>query len=294
MDYQVAKLGYVAFGVPRLQEAVDFYRRAVRLTVSEQQNGTAFLTGDSSHHWIRLDENAPLGALRIGFEVVSEEALANVKDALTDRGISVKENVSTLAADRIENSFRFTDPGGLEVELYTTMAELGAEPANNGINFKKFLHAVWVEPDVNVAHEFFSNVLGYRTSDWIERRVVFMHCADAYHHGIAIFGGNESSNWSFDHLCILVESLDDVMRYRENAKRIGVTVASDIRKHAPSGSTSVYLKDPILGHRVEYCVDHKQYDDKTEHPRILPGVPSSGNVWETPLPEPGPYLLAQP
>ena len=287
MDYQVARLGYIAFGTPNLEDSIEFYRRAVRLTVSERQAKTAFLTGDAHHHWIRFEEDAPTGVQRLGFEMVSEQALEDVKADLKDRKIEFRENVSNFADDRIENSIRFSDPGGLEIELYTEMAELGLAPVNTGINFERFLHAVWAAPDVTESYDFYHDVLGFQASDWIDRRAVFMHCADRYHHGIAVLGNKELKKSSFNHFCMLVESLDDVMRYRENAKRIGAEISSDINKHAPSGSIAVYLRDPILGHAVEYCTSHRQIEDEIDRPRVIPALPDAINVWARALPEPG-------
>jgi 2,3-dihydroxy-p-cumate/2,3-dihydroxybenzoate 3,4-dioxygenase len=284
MDYKVAKLGYLAFGVPNVDDAVDFYRRAIRLTVSERRDGAVFLTGDRNHHWIRLQENAPIGALRMGYQMVDDAALEDVKASLTDRGIQYKEGSATMAEDRIDNSIRFTDPGGVEVELYTEMAELSVDPVSTGVKLEKFLHAVWAEPNIVRAHDFYANVLGFRTSDWLERGFVFMHCADRYHHGIAIANAHQDA-WSFNHFCVLVDSIDDVMRYRHNAARLGVTIRNDVLRHGPSGSTSVYLLDPFLGHAVEYCTGHPQVDDATYRARTLPTLEWSIDIWKMPLPE---------
>jgi catechol 2,3-dioxygenase-like lactoylglutathione lyase family enzyme len=278
----------MAFGTPSLEDSVEFYRQTVRLTVSERQKGTVFLTGDKHHHWIRLEENAPTGLLRIGFQAVSEEALENVKQDLKSRGIEVKENVSNINNDRIDNSIRFMDPGGFEIELYTEMAALGISPFDTGVNFERLLHAVWASPDVNTSYDFYNQVLGFKASDWIDRNAVFMHCADRYHHGIAILGNKALPGSTFNHFCMHVESFDDVMKYRENAIRVGAQISSDLTKHSPSGSIAVYLKDPILGHNVEYCTNHRQFDDDTESARVIPALSDAINVWSRALPDVGP------
>lgn len=290
MDHRVARLGYVALGVTDLDDAVDFYRRAIRLTVSERQPNTVFLTGDRHHHWLRLQAGAPPGALRIGFQMVSEGALETVKAELTERGVQFKEGSASMVDDRIDNAVRFHDPGGVEIELYTEMAQLAVDPVSTGVKLEKLLHVVWAEPEVDRAHQFYQQVLGFRTSDWFERSFVFMHCADRYHHGIAIADGHDTT-WQFDHFCVLVDSIDDVMRYRHNASRLGVTIRDEVLRHGPSGSISVYLLDPFLGHRIEYCTGHPQLTE-AHTPRTLPASEVSVDIWKSPLPDVGGSLMA--
>jgi 2,3-dihydroxy-p-cumate/2,3-dihydroxybenzoate 3,4-dioxygenase len=91
---------------------------------------------------------------------------------------------------------------------------------------------------------------------------------------------------AFNHFCIQVESIDDVMRFRHNAVRHGVALKDDLLRHAPSGSIGVYIKDDARGFSVEYCVGHPQLDDASHQPRILPLAPETVDIWRSPLPEP--------
>jgi 2,3-dihydroxy-p-cumate/2,3-dihydroxybenzoate 3,4-dioxygenase len=98
---------------------------------------------------------------------------------------------------------------------------------------------------------------------------------------------------SFNHFCIQVESIDDVMRFRHNAVKNGVALRDDLLRHAPSGSIGVYLKDEARGFAIEYCVGHPQVDD-THTPRILPLAPETVDIWRSALPEPAPVADLAP
>jgi catechol 2,3-dioxygenase-like lactoylglutathione lyase family enzyme len=279
---KVTRLGYIALGVNDLVEAAEFYSRFVRLDLTEQVGNTAFMTGGVEHHWIRLEEGNGSGLKRIGYEVADEAAVTEIRQQLKDRSIDFVEG-GDLRKDRVQRWLRFVDPGGFTVEVYTGMVERGVAPINNGVKLEKFLHAAWGLRDWEQAITFYQEVLGFKPSDWIGNRAGFFRSADRYHHSLVLL---RSEAPSFNHFCIQVESLDDVMRARNNALRWGVELRDDLLRHAPSGSIGVYLKDQVRGFAVEFCVGHPQLDDATHQARILPASPETRDVWLAPLGNP--------
>jgi 2,3-dihydroxy-p-cumate/2,3-dihydroxybenzoate 3,4-dioxygenase len=278
----VSRLGYISLGVANLVEAAEFYSRIVRLDLTEQIGDTAFMTGGLEHHWIRLEEGKARGVTRIGYEVAGEAALAEVRDRLRLQDIDFTEG-GDPKRDRVQRWLRFTDPGGTNIELYTGMHERGVAPVDNGVKLEKFLHAAWGVKNFERTTTFYQDVLGFKASDWIGDRAGFFRSADRYHHSLVLL---RSEKPAFNHFCIQVQSLDDVMRARNNALRWGVTLRDDLLRHAPSGSIGVYLKDEARNFAVEFCVGHPQLDDATHRPRILPSSPETRDMWVAPLPNP--------
>lgn len=276
----VSKLGYLAVGVSDLDEAIEYYSRFVRLDVTERTVRTAFMTGGVEHHWLRLEEGQGDGLKRVGYVVEDEAALAEVRTRLKAKGIPFTEG-GNPAEERVERWLRFVDPGGVNIELYTLMFERGVAPAHPGVTMEKFLHAAWATPNWEQATDFYQQVLGFRASDWVESRAGFFRAADRYHHSLVLI---RSDRPMFNHFCIQVESLDDVMRARHNAVKGGVKLRDDLLRHAPSGSVGFYMKDETRGYAVEFCVGHPQIDDAAHRARILPSVPETMNMWTAPLP----------
>ncbi len=277
----VQGFGYLAIGVANLREAVEFYSRFVRLDVTEVIGSTAFMTGGLDHHWVRLEEGNGQGVKRIGYTVADEHALAEVRDHLKEWGIEYTEG-GDLPNEGVERWLRFVDPGSAPIELFTGMVERGVAPVSNGINIETFLHGGWGTGNFDEVNRFYQDVLGFKVSDRIGDRVGFYRAGNRYHHSLALI---RTPAFKFNHFCIQVESLDDVMRFRSNAMRHGVRLRDDILKHAPSGSVGVYMQDEARGFAVEFCVDHPQIDDEGYRPRILPATPESRDVWQSPLPE---------
>lgn len=277
----VETFGYLSVGVNDLDEGIEYYSRFARLDLTERVGNAAFMTGGAEHHWIRLEEGGGQGVRRIGYELSDESAFSTVKKSLKEWNIDFKEG-GDPAHDRVSHWLRFCDPGGTEIELYTGMYTRGVAPTNSGVSMEKFLHGGWETKNFEVTTKFYQEVLGFKPSDWIADKVGFFRAGDQYHHSLVLLNSNRSA---FNHFCIQVESLDDVMRFRNNALRHGVKLRDDLLRHAPSGSIGVYITDEARGLAVEYCVGHPKIDDEGYSPRILPMAPETADIWRSPLPE---------
>lgn len=282
--HRVNRLGYLVLGVTDLAEAVEFYRRFVRLDVTERVDRTVFLTGGPEHHWLRLEEGPEQGLRRIGYEVADEATLADIRARLDESGVPYQEG-GDFRSDGLLRYLRFVDPGGFEIDLYVGMAERAVAPTGTGVNIEKFLHGALFVTNYEASIAFYQDVLGFKASDWVGNMGGFFRCGDLYHHSL-VLGRALDGRPRFDHFCIQVESIDDVMRFRHNAVNGGVELRDDILRHAPSGSISVYIKDAARGFAVEYCTGHPRVDDDKHRPRVLPMTPETIDVWRAPLPEP--------
>lgn len=276
----VSRLGYLTIGVHDLDEALEYYTRFVRLDVTSRVGNTAFLTGGLEHHWVRLEEGPTEGMKQVSYVVDNEADLLEIHDRLSAAGIAVEEG-GDLHRDRVQRWLRFVDPGGVNVEVFVGMVERGVAPMHTGITMTKFLHAAWATANFDQTTAFYQDVLGFKASDWVETRAGFFRAADRYHHSLVLIRAERPL---FNHFCIQVDSLDDVMRARHNALSAGVKLRDDLLRHAPSGSIGIYMKDEARKFAVEFCIGHPQIDDATHRPRVLPSVPETMNVWTAPLP----------
>jgi 2,3-dihydroxy-p-cumate/2,3-dihydroxybenzoate 3,4-dioxygenase len=276
----VRKYGFLSVGVSNLQEATEFYTRFARLDVTEVIGDTAFLTGGTDHHWLRLEEGNGQGVKRVGYEVVSDDSFAEARSGLTEWGIDFTEG-GDEAKDRVTRWLRFTDPGGTDIELYSGMYERGAAPDGSGVTMESLLHGGWETKNFEETSRFYQEVLGFKGSDFIEDKVAFLRAQNGFHHSLVLVNSPRSA---FNHFCVQVESLDDVMRFRNNALKYGVKLRDDLLRHAPSGSIGVYMKDEARDFSVEFCIGHPVLDD-SHQARRLPMAEQTVDVWRSPLPE---------
>jgi len=276
----IQKFGYVSVGVSNLAEAAEFYSRFARLDLTETVGDVAFMTGGLEHHWLRLEEGNGQGVKRVGYEVVDEESFAAAREGLRAWGIEFSEG-GDPARDRVSRWLRFTDPGGADIELYSGMYERGDAPANTGVSMENLLHGGWESQNWDKATQFYQEVLGFKASDWIADKLGFFRANNGFHHSLVLI---RSGRTAFNHFCVQVESLDDVMRFRNNALKHGVKLREDLLRHAPSGSIGVYMHDEARKFAVEFCIGHPVLDD-SHKARRLPLADRTADVWQAPLPD---------
>ncbi len=277
---RVQEVGYINIGTTDLDAALRFYTEVIRLDVTERRADEVFLSGGKEHHWVRLRASDADGVQQVGLRMSDEAALDRARERVEAAGIATVEGGSRQA-DRVSRFVRFRDPAGQEIDLFCDMYQRHYASDAAGIDLVTLLHGVWSTSAFEQTWQFYDEVLGVHPSDFIEDVAVFMHAADQYHHGIAVLAG---AAHAFQHFCIMVDSIDDVMRVRANALRLGQELQMDLLKHAPSTSMGVYIKDPQHGFSVEFCARHRQVQED-HRPRHLPGAFETIDVWQTPLPQ---------
>jgi catechol 2,3-dioxygenase-like lactoylglutathione lyase family enzyme len=278
----VEEFGYLVYGVTDLELAVEFFRNVCQLEVSERREDTVFLTADTKHAWIRLERRPQPGLLRLGFRVTSAQALTEIKKCLEDEGIACTPGGS-LREDRIDNSIRFKTPQNFEVELYEEQMQLPASPAAPR-GLERALHTVVFVDDVAEGRDFWKRTMGFLRSDQIEELVVFLRCGNGFHHSIGLAKGEPGR---LDHICLLVDDIDTVVRFRNHARAHNVK-AEDLVRHTASGSVSVYLEEPMLGIGVEFCAWHDVITDESYGGRLLKAGPLTVDRWSGGFPDASP------
>jgi catechol 2,3-dioxygenase-like lactoylglutathione lyase family enzyme len=275
----VQEFGYAVYGVPDLDLSVEFFRTVCQLEVSERREDVVFLTGDTRHAWIRLERQPQPGLIRLGFRVAGPAALDEITTRLEVEGISWTPG-GNVKEDRIDNAIRFRTPHEVEIELYEEQIVLPASPAPvRGL--VAMLHTVVFTDDVVASRDFWKRTMGFLRSDQIEDLVVFLRCGNGYHHSVGLAKGEPGR---LDHICMLVDDIDTVVKFRNHARAHNVK-AEDLVRHTASGSVSVYLEEPSLGIGVEFCTGHEVITDESYNGRLLKAGPVTADKWSAGFPD---------
>jgi len=151
----------------------------VRLDLTERIDRTAFMTGGLEHHWLPPEEGSGQGLKRIGYEVESEAALAEIPGPARRLGHRLHRGrrLPHRAGPAVAALHR---PGGFELDLFTGMAQRPVAPVASGVALEKFLHGGgtcrnWTTPSAS-----YREVLGFKPSDWMGNAVAFLRCGDRY------------------------------------------------------------------------------------------------------------------
>ena len=191
--------------------------------------------------------------------------------------------------------FRFFSPDGLpfEVSADVTRGTLRAMERWEGMPLK-ISHIVLHSPDHQAAVAFFTDVLGFRVSDWLGDFMCFLRCNTA-HHRIALLPGPPCLN----HVAYDMLTLDDMMRGVSRLRKLGTDIRWGPGRHTAGNNTFSYFCTPG-GFAVEYTseleeVDFDAHEDKVHEPG--PQVMDQWGIGEggpqtMPKPTPGPLPLS--
>ncbi|MEY4760731.1 MAG: hypothetical protein RLZZ200_587 [Pseudomonadota bacterium] len=183
--------------------------------------------------------------------------------------------------------FRFFSPDGLPFEISSDVApgpsrELGRW---DGVPLK-ISHIVLHSPDHHALVKFFTDVLGFKVSDWLGDFMCFLRCNSA-HHRIAILPGPPCLN----HVAYDMTGVDAMMRGIHRLKEKGVDIAWGPGRHTAGNNTFSYFTTPN-GFAVEYTAELDVVDDATWQAQVHKPEKLVMDQWSTGVG--GPHTMPHP
>jgi catechol 2,3-dioxygenase-like lactoylglutathione lyase family enzyme len=181
------RLGHVTFETPDLARAIAYYTEVVGLVVNARSEREAFLSTRIGQLAVELKVGAHARCDQLSFEIEPNVTSADVVRRLADHGIKAHE--CSDSAPGIGRCVAFSDPKGTTIRLFAEWRGLGKREAAAGVVPIKIGHLAYVVPDPRQVAEFYEQVLGFRTSDWIEELFVFLRC-NVDHHTLNFIKGD--------------------------------------------------------------------------------------------------------
>ena len=273
---RVTEIRYVGYGVVDFDAECDWYGRLWGLEQVPSDDGMAWFKaqGHDEHHVVRLrkaDEN------RIDVIALAADSRADV-DALLGKvqaaGAKIVSAPHELTTPGGGYGFRFFSPDGLQFEISSDVAR-GAkrEIARwDGVPVK-ISHIVLHSPDHKALVAFFTDVLGFRVSDWLGDFMCFLRCNSA-HHRFAILPGPPCLN----HVAYDMEGVDGMMRGARRLKLEGIGIGWGPGRHTAGDNTFSYFVTPG-GFVTEYTAELEEVDFETREPVIHEPAPMVMDQW---------------
>ncbi|MEG3176705.1 VOC family protein [Sphingomonas sp. RB3P16] len=255
---RISEIRYVGYAVPDFAAERAFYADVWGLEeVAATDTMAWFKTrGHDEHHVVRLraaeqkriDVIALAAATRADVDVLHDKVVA--------AGCRVVFAPHDLDAPGGGYGFRFFSPDGLPFEVSSdvaagdkrTLARWEGMPV-------KISHIVLHSPDHQAAVRFFTDVLGFRISDWLGDFMCFLRC-NAAHHRLAILPGPPSLN----HVAYDMLTVDDMMRGIARLKKHGTDIRWGPGRHTAGNNTFSYFTTPN-GFAIEYTSELEDVDD---------------------------------
>ncbi|MGC1185549.1 MAG: VOC family protein [Candidatus Dormiibacterota bacterium] len=203
-----------------------------------------------------------------GWEVADETALGALAERLRAAGYNAEEASPADARRReVQGLVRCTDPAGSRLEFYHNQRRICEvfHPAPHVSGFVTGAlglgHVVVAVPRVSEVLKFYTDVLGFKVTDQLARRLFFLRC-NPRHHSLALADLDGADRVL--HIMLEASTLDDVGRVFDACldRHLGM---STIGVHVNDLVTSFYIKNPS-GYEIEYGWNGRLVDDRTWTP----------------------------
>tara|TARA_A100000164_G_C21824727_1_gene732246 strand:- start:144 stop:1136 length:993 start_codon:yes stop_codon:yes gene_type:complete len=241
-------LGYITVKSDKLDDWTNYSSSYLGMQVVDKTKSTAILRMDDRKQRFVITNETKAENI-FGWEVNNKKGLDEIANRLDNVDIKVKIEPKSIADQRyVKELISFSDPLGNRLEVFYG-AETTTEkfiPGRNISGFRTGLlgmgHIVLNVKKIDDAQWFYSDVLGFRLSDYMVRpfKAYFFH-ANPRHHSIAFIETGENK---IHHLMVEVFMLDDVGQCYDLANAEQDRIATTFGRHINDNMTSFYSYTP--------------------------------------------------
>ena len=272
----VTEIRYVGYGLPDIKAERKFYGEVWGLREVAERDGMVYFAseGHDELYIVRLREAQEKQIDIIALAADSPDDVDTLHEKVRDTGCRI-----VFAPKELDNfgggyGFRFFSQDGLPFEISSGVERGKARELERweGIP-KRISHIVMHSPDHKAAVKFFTDVLGFRVSDWLGDFMAFLRCNE-WHHRIAFLPGPPCLN----HVAYDMLGLDDMIRGISRLKNLGVDVKWGPGRHTAGDNTFSYFTTPA-GFAVEYTAELEKVDDATWQPTVYTPSPQIMDQW---------------
>jgi len=293
---RVTEIRYVGYGVNTFDDERKFYADDWGLVEVAAEDGIAWFKthGHDEHHVVRLHQSATNCVEVIAFAADTRADVEALHGKVTEAGCRIIHPPRELDAPGAGYGFRFFSPDGLPFEISADVERLGRRAMERWEGMPvKISHIVLHSPDHQAAVKFFTDVLGFRVSDWLGDFMCFLRCNTA-HHRVAILPGPPCLN----HVAFDMLSVDDMMSGASRLKQRGTDLRWGPGRHTAGNNTFSYFCTPA-GFAVEYTAELDEVDFDTHEDKVHVPSPRVMDQWSIgtggpqtmPKPAPDPCLF---
>ena len=273
---RVTEIRYVGYGVPDLEAERAFYRDKWGLREVAARDGMVYFAAEG-HDELYVVRLRPSEVKRVDIIALAVENRADV-NALFDKVKAAGARIVFEPRDLDQlgggYGFRFFSPDGLPFEISSEVTRGTAREMRRweGIP-QKISHIVMHSPDHQAAVRFFTDVLGFKVSDWLGDFMAFLRCNE-WHPRVAFLPGPPCLN----HVAYDMLGVDDMMRGVSRLRKQDIEIKWGPGRHTAGNNTFSYFVTPN-GFAVEYSSELEQVDDATWQPTVYPPGPQVMDQW---------------
>src|SRR5262245_38986898 len=214
----IGQIRHVGLFTAHLKEHARFYSEVWGLDSVYQTEDIVFLRGAGPEHFIlSLHRGGGRGLHHIAYSMPGAEAVRLAASTLEQAGVRIVQGLDDLDEPGGGFGFRFLDSDGRCIELSSDVSSHTNGWKSKPVQPRSLCHIVNNTADLPRITKFYTDLLGFRVSDWSGEQMAFLR-SDSKHHNISF---NAAAHPSVNHIAYLVSGVDEVMRGITNLRKYG-------------------------------------------------------------------------
>ena len=285
----VTDIRFVGYAVPDLDAERAFYRNKWGLVEAGEHDGLVYfaVAGSNEPCAVRLRAAATQRVDVIELAAATRADVDVLHTQVSAAGCREIFAPRELPGPFGGYGFRFFSPDGLPFGISCEVAQRTARDVGALESVPvRISHIVLHSPDHQAMVRFFTDVLGFRISDWLGDFMCFLRCNE-WHHRVAMLPGPPCLN----HVAYDMSSLDAMMRGVSRLRTEGVDVQWGPGRHKAGNNTFSYFVTPN-GCAVEYTAELERVDEATWQPTVYKPEQGLMDLWGTGVG--GPHAMPRP
>lgn len=289
MSVRAYRLGFLGLNTPDVPAMEDHYHRVIGLPVAGKSHDAAYFACGIGSHALSVHTSPNKGYRHIGLQIEADDSLATEAKRLAGTGLKA-ELVSDVFPG-VRQAISLEDPDGFRLFLYGEEDQNDRPYSTHGVRPDKIGHVATFCTDYRRQEQFFGDMLGFKSSDWIEDVFVFMRC-NADHHVLNFLNSDRPGLF---HFAFELRDWSHIGRACEILGENGQRVIWGPGRHGAGHNIFTYHRDPD-GNIVElFCDldrmsnDAQGYWDPRPHHRNFPQYPkkwtfAESHIWGPEIP----------
>jgi catechol 2,3-dioxygenase-like lactoylglutathione lyase family enzyme len=282
---QVRRLGHATLTSPDLAQQVDYYSEVVGLTLVERDSKRALFASRQGLEAIAVELGAPNALARLAFQVAPGSDLAELARDLGRHGVKAERRSGITPG--VAEAVVFQDPKGTSIEIFSDYVFAKEDQSQAGIMPLKLGHVAYRVNDVQQVVKFYTDVLGFRVSDWNGDTFAFLRCGPDHH--TVNFVHDEVPQ--LHHIAFEVKDWAEIQRACEWLAKKGIRLVWGPGRHIIGHNIAIYhrnadkvrveffcemdlMKDEALG----YFDPRPWHQDRPQRPKVW-GPDTLRNYW---------------
>ena len=251
----VRRLGHATLTTPDLARQIAYYTEVVGLTLLERDDKRAILASKQGLEAIALEPGPPNALARLAFQVAPGSDPGELGHALAKHGVR-SERRSGISPG-IADALVFKDPKGTLIEVFSDYVFAPEDRSQTGVMPLKLGHVAYRVSDVQHVVKFYTDVLGFRVSDWLGDTFAFLRCGPDHH----------TVNFTFDevpqlhHIAFEVKDWAEIQRACEWLTGNGIHLVWGPGRHIVGHNIAIYHRNADKV-RVEFFCEMDQMKDE--------------------------------